>query len=269
MVSRWQALGECARGAQHVRESKTLQDALHWTPRLTGIGPPLIMAVADGHGSPRSFRSHIGASIAVYEACKILTETATLSLPEISRLANDKIPQTLERSWKENVARSFSRSPFSDQDQAILGKTPPELAYGATLLTALVTDSFIGYWQLGDGEILTVWEDGRVERPLPKDTRLFANETTSLCGKDAWKDFRCYVQPLVEHPPALILLCTDGYSNSFADDEGFLQAGRDFLGLLKTKGSAYVSRELPGWLNQTSANGCGDDVTLGLLWRME
>ncbi len=271
-MSRWQALGACVLGAQHRRANLPCQDALHWTPPRSDLEahpPPLIMAVADGHGSARSFRSQSGARFAVYEACKLLMEMAELSLPEITRLAADKFPQSLTRDWREQVARDLRENPFTPEEQARLGDAGDALAYGTTLLSALVTEHFIAYWQLGDGDILAVWEDGRVERPLPGDARLFANDTTSLCGDKAWKDFRCHVQPVLDKPPSLLLLCTDGYSNSFADDAGFLQAGRDFLTLLETKGTAYVKKALPDWLAQTSEAGSGDDVSLGLLWRQQ
>lgn len=268
-MSGWRALGACVRGAQHQRAGLPRQDAVRWTPYPGAAeqAPPLIMAVADGHGSARSFRSQWGALIAVLEACKLLKEAAALSLPEITRLAADKLPQNLFSGWQEQVARHLRRKPFTPEEQARLNGAKETLAYGSTLLSALVTEDFIAYWQLGDGDILAVWEDGRVERPLPHDARLFANETTSLCGDKAWQDFRCHVQPLLDKPPSLLLLCTDGYSNSFADEAGFLQAGRDFLALLQSQGADVVAEALPAWLEETSQAGSGDDVSVGLLWR--
>lgn len=253
------------RGAQHRRLRQPRQDALRWHKHSD---LSLIMVAADGHGGKRCFRSQIGAWIAVMIACKMLAETSSLpTLPELHGLATDKIPQLFVRNWLESVNRHQQRKPFTVAELALLGNADPVVAYGTTLLTTLVTNDFIAYWQLGDGDILTVWEDGTVERPLPADKRLFANETTSLCGEQAWRDFRYQIQPISHKAPELILLCTDGYSNSFADDEGLKQAGRDILELLKTEGVDYVKNHLPDWLHQTSAAGSGDDVAVGLIWQ--
>jgi hypothetical protein len=57
----------------------------------------------------------------------------------------------------------------------------PHLAYGATSLSFLLTPTYALYLQLGDGEMVTVSESGKIGHPLPEDSRLLANETTSLC----------------------------------------------------------------------------------------
>jgi hypothetical protein len=145
----------------------------------------------------------------------------------------------------------------------------PLIAYGSTLLTVLITPAFVLYLQLGDGDILTVTTAGEVSRPLPKDERLFANETTSLCVPHAWQDMRVGFHALTEALPALILLATDGYANSFRTDAGFLQVGSDLLEVLKTEGAEVVKEQLVTWLTDTSVRGSGDDITLGVLYRTD
>jgi len=139
------------------------------------------------------------------------------------------------------------------------------LAYGSTLLAVLVTESFILYLQLGDGDILAVSKTGKVSRPLPKDERLFANETTSLCIPDAWRDFRIGFQPLFGSPPALILVSTDGYANSFRSEAGFLKVGTDLLRMIRSDGLEAVNESLEAWLTEASQVGSGDDITLGII----
>jgi hypothetical protein len=145
----------------------------------------------------------------------------------------------------------------------------PLLAYGATVMTVLVAETFILYLQLGDGDILVVVEGGKVTRPLERDERLFANQTTSLCSPDAWRDVQIRFQALVHPPPALILLATDGYANSFVNEAAFLQVGADLLDLLRTEGLAAVEADLATWLTEASQAGSGDDITLGLLCRAD
>ncbi|HEV2763846.1 MAG TPA: protein phosphatase 2C domain-containing protein, partial [Pyrinomonadaceae bacterium] len=145
----------------------------------------------------------------------------------------------------------------------------PLLAYGATSLTVAVAESFALYLQLGDGEILNVSGAGEVARALPEDERLFANETTSLCTPDAEKNFRVRLQPFAGEPPALVVLSTDGYVNSFSDSAGFFKVGSDLLEMLRADGFDPINASLKGWLEEATRSGSGDDCTLGLICRMD
>jgi serine/threonine protein phosphatase PrpC len=278
-TARWRVIGQSVRGATHERAGLPNQDAIHWLPE-SGLGLPLILAVADGHGSHRSFRSETGARLAVETAAQVISDflrgqTQTENLSMTKRAAEEWLPTALVRRWLEAVSRHLSAHPLSADEL-----TPPldvhgtsrqdvpanlPVAYGTTILAVAVAASFILYLQLGDGEILTVSEDGEVTRPLPKDERLFANETTSLCSPDAWRDFRVCFQVVSNTPPALILLSTDGYSNSFHDEQGFLKVGSDILEMIRADGLAMVNDHLESWLTESTYAGSGDDVTLGLI----
>jgi hypothetical protein len=158
----------------------------------------------------------------------------------------------------------------------------PLLPYGATLLAVLLTPHFGLYLQLGDGDILTVGPEGDVQRPLPPDDRSFANETASLCsskggGKGrpasgsggAWADFRVRLVPHApegsQAPPAMVLVTTDGYPNAFRSDDDFIKVGPDLLQFVRDEGASEVRTNLPGWLEDASRTGSGDDVTLALV----
>ena len=67
----------------------------------------------------------------------------------------------------------------------------------------------------------------------------------------------------------MILLSTDGYSNSFSDEEGFLQIGQDYFYMVRNAGLMNVAGQLPDFLRQTSERGSGDDISLGILKRRE
>jgi hypothetical protein len=107
-----------------------------------------------------------------------------------------------------------------------------------------------------------------VTRPIDRDELLIANETTSLCMDDPFPDFRFRFQYVGDSPPGLILLSTDGYPNSFRSQDGFLQVGTDLLDILCTDGGDSVEKDLPGWLREASSGGSGDDVTLGIVYRL-
>jgi hypothetical protein len=180
--------------------------------------------------------------------------------------------------------KSTNKPNFTDEEKQILVHKDGEaawqavennyfLAYGATVLAVLVTDSFIVYIQLGDGDILEVDSKGNTTRPLERDPNLIANETTSLCMNKAWNEFqvhiKLYPQGTPKEIPALILVSTDGYSNSFSTDEGFFKIGRDYQQMFKSNLTEEVRQKLEGFLQETSEKGSGDDITLGMIKRLE
>jgi serine/threonine protein phosphatase PrpC len=281
----WRVIGKSVQGATHIRDGLPNEDAIDWLPK-SGTGLPLILAVSDGHGSAKSFRSRKGAQLAV-EAAKVVcsdflnSQFQEQNLSVVKHWAEENLPREIVRRWREYIADELASKPFTmpeleqlDAKEGISRRRQvvldPIHAYGATILTALVTESFIIYLQLGDGDILEVTETGKVSRPLPKDERLFANETTSLCSPDAWQDFRVRFQVFSSTPPALILLSTDGYANSFPKkEEDFLKVGSDILDMIRSDGLDKVSDNLEGWLLEASKKGSGDDITVGIICRVD
>lgn len=277
----WRVIGGSVTGASHERTSLPNQDAIEWSPS-SSPAEALILAVSDGHGSAKCFRSHVGSQFAVATAIRILQqiiEGHEGSNPSaIKRVADEWLPQNLVRNWRDAVEADLHKNPLTSAELEAVeqrdGATArhaveenPALAYGATVLAAAVTETYIVYLQLGDGDILTVADTCEVSRPLPKDERLIANETTSLCSADAWRDFCVHFQVLSDVRPALILLSSDGYANSFRDEPSFLKVGSDFLRLIRTEGAGYVEGNLESWLAEASQSGSGDDITLGIIKR--
>jgi serine/threonine protein phosphatase PrpC len=266
----WQVVGKSVRGAAHERSGLPNQDAIHWLP-AAGCGLAVVLAVADGHGSARYPRSHCGARLAVETATRIIydfldSHAAVQNLSLTKRTADEWLPGALVRAWLAAVEDDLHDNPLADEElRALASDAVAGTAYGATMLAAAVSETFVLYLQLGDGDILTVSETGAVLRPLPRDDRLLGNETTSLCSNAAWREFRLSFQPISKAPPALILLTTDGYPNSFRDESGFFKVGSDILEIVRNEGLEKVDANLEGWLRDSTLAGSGDDVTLGLL----
>jgi serine/threonine protein phosphatase PrpC len=297
---KWRCLGESVRGASHVRSGLPNQDAIRWFPE-SGIGLPLILAVSDGHGSAKSFRSDRGSRFAVETAIKVIQEfflssqSSDINFSALKDAAQRLLPPRLVNEWRkavnkdlglsENDEEKLTNKPnFTDEEKQILVDKDGEaawqavennyfLAYGATVLAVLVTEFFIVYIQLGDGDILEVDSKGNTTRPLERDPNLIANETTSLCMNKAWNEFQVHIKPYPQGTPkeipALILVSTDGYSNSFSTDEGFFKIGQDYRQMFKSNLTEEVRQKLEGFLQETSEKGSGDDITLGMIKRLE
>lgn len=275
-MTAWRTLAASVPGAAHQRHGLPSQDAAR-VARCHSQALPLILALADGHGSRRCMRSRRGARVAVAVAHLIRGHLADrTSLSRIKRWAEEQLPLELVRHWQGRVERLVARQPFAEDELAPLDASDrraleinPQIAYGTTLLAVVIAPSFILYLQLGDGDILTVSSDGVVARPVARDERLIANETTSLCSPQAWNEMRVVFQGLAGAPPSLILAASDGYANSFRNDLGFRQVARDLWTMIREEGWASVRPRIKDWLSEASELGSGDDISVVLASRIE
>lgn len=245
-------------GASHVRSGKPCQDEAG----ATAVADVVAVAIADGHGTSK--HAEVGARLAVQVALEALVRfseglndpsagLADARLAEAQRYAEHPLRAQLVREWAARV-----RTKANDPAASLLD-------YGSTLTFALSTPHFILVGQIGDGDVLLVAEDGSVTAPLPRDPAAFADETPSLCQSDAWHSLRVRVLP----PPTrevLLMLSTDGYSNSYASDDQFRRIGPDYLELVRDEGLAGLQPHLRGFLEQITAQGAGDDIAIALVY---
>ncbi len=278
----WRVTGATVRGAIHIRRSKPNQDAIAWDTPAHGAAPRIV-ALADGHGAALHFRSHRGARLAVRTAVTVLKRFARNAEGQdssaIEQLAAAGLATDLTQTWRTHVSADLDRRPISEWEVDAVAEnmsasslarlaSRPEVAYGSTLVAAVLAPAYVLYLQLGDGDILEVDAGGAAAHaPLPADPLLHGNETTSLCMPNAWNHMRISVRPVNAHGPVCVMLSTDGYANSFVDAAGLAQAACDLCALSSEPGMIEVSRSLPGWLRATSAQGSGDDISVGLAVR--
>jgi hypothetical protein len=280
---RWRCATASVKGASHGRSGLPNQDHVGWRE----VGESTILCLSDGHGGARYFRSHLGSAFAVEAGLAVLERflKEAEGLREgargwllIEKEIEEKLPRDIVKDWGERVSGHLAGNQFTAEELARVKEREGEggfqkseadgrTAYGATFLAVVVAPELIFCLQNGDGDILVIDEDRVARWILPADQRLIANETTSLCEKDAWKDFRTGFQRLAQQAPPLILASTDGYINSFSSAEGFLQVGSDVLDMARAEGFDYVEKHLEQWLEESSERGSGDDISAGLLYR--
>ncbi|MEV0174801.1 protein phosphatase 2C domain-containing protein [Streptomyces sp. NPDC050803] len=266
-VRRWDTLGDSVQGVG----KRCNQD--WWACEGTGSGDdPLVLAVADGHGSAAHARSELGARFAVdqFVGLAVSFGRAARDCHEPGRLARlmayarDDFPRALVHEWRSTVLGHWDRHrPVADD-----GAPEPEpgdklLLYGTTLIGAVLTPRLFVAWQIGDGDLAVVEHDGELGRPLAPAEEDLGDETESLCGAQAWRAVRTHWAPLFDEArgPRLVVLSTDGLSKSFAAAEGYREFVAGLDGRLAQEGAAGVKAALPEWLRQASQYS-GDDTTL-------
>ncbi len=283
-LTEWRIIGETVPGASHLRAGIPNQDSI-LQMRESDRTLPLVVAIADGHGRPKCFRSDKGSRFVVKKSAQIVSafldeRRGNFDLAEIESKGKDYFPQEIVKEWRKAVEIHLKNNPFTEEELKRLEEKSgansiklieenPLLAYGTTSLTVAIEEDFILYLQLGDGDILNISASGEVTKPLLEDARLLANETTSMCLPKAEKDFRFFVHKIShEQSPAMVLLSTDGYLNSFASEAGFFQAGTDILAMLGAEnGFETVSENLKAWLEEATQMGSGDDSTVAIVFR--
>jgi len=168
--------------------------------------------------------------------------------------------------WQEAVADDLAETPLTGDEQQMLAADEPIIAYGSTLLLAVLAAPWLVLCQIGDGDMVLVSADGVASVPVPHDPRLDGHSTTSLCQFDAADAFRIAVLNLPDSPVAALLLATDGFGNAQAADPWYQPVGGNLARLAAERGADWVGAQLPVWAARcASAEGSGDDTALGLL----
>lgn len=280
----WRAIGDSVIGVTHARDGRACQDAFRVHLSTPGA---VVVAVADGHGQAKSFRSQDGASIAVGVAVDTLVNFAQSEPGESNgafRARKDlagHLPRVVAQTWRERVQEHSERHPFSPDELVLLGDRfsivpdqpmSPDAyrslwrAYGSTLVAVLVTGSYALGLQLGDGLLMAAGASGEGFEVLDPDALNFGTSTTSLSDEDAEVRLRWRIIPHEGDYPILYWLCTDGYEKAFRSN--------DLAGVCVEYREAF--REPDGWriiqenlaegLHQASARGTGDDATAAFLF---
>lgn len=223
----------------------------------------MVAAVSDGHGARAHFRSGDGARFAVETA---VDDLAWHLDDRDAEAVADGMAGRLATAWRGLVYQHLSARPYDGVERVLAGS--PFSPYGATLLTLGADADALVMLQIGDGDLMLGYPDGRLERPLPADEGLIGEQTYSLCSEDAATHCRVASiwRPVGAEWPDFALLGSDGVSKSFSDDHAFDDAVARLRMLALTDWDALMAA-LPDWLRDLAERGSGDDSSLCLLAR--
>jgi len=275
----WHVITGTARGRSHEVRGLPSQDAVAHRP-IAAVGG-LVVAVADGHGHHRHFRSATGSILAVQTACQAAISLVSLlgpvpgvagdrepASPLTAEMIAARLPLDILRGWRAAVARDARADPLGRGQLDVMERAGDglEVAYGSTLMVAVLAAGWLICAQIGDGDIVTVAPDGAHGCPVPGDDSLDGLHTTSLCQPDALGSFRVGTRNLADEPLRAVMLATDGYGNAQASDPWQPVFARDLAVLATTRDPAWFAGQVPGWARQcSSGDGSGDDTTIALL----
>ena len=186
----------------------------------------------------------------------------------LNREGDMRFAQDVCEEWQARVKQSFYKNKvegMTDEDGNIKWSSVFSL-YGTTLLGILITDSFIFSFQIGDGDISIV--TGEEVAPLVEPEKFLGTETHSLSKPDAWRKAVASVRrrEVEREEPYMYILSTDGFSNSYTSDMEYQKTCKEYLQMLQEHGAEVVHANLKNWLTETSELGCGDDITVVMVY---
>ncbi len=253
----WCAFAEKVQGYSHKVNNRICQDAFDIFQNEHCV----IVSVADGHGSAACPYSDEGSQMATSVAIEICKELCANGDEVYDLLATElsmHLPKRMETRWKERIRKHHEQESREEVDNI-------PLLYGTTLLVLVITKHCVASLQIGDGDILSVYENAETTWFIEPEKQT-GTETYSMCHENAWKYIRTKIVPVLPDMPVMFLLSTDGYKESYEQVDGFLEIGKDYMNVLKKNGKEAVESVLASWLDSTSLEGCGDDITLALVY---
>ncbi|MCL1832365.1 MAG: protein phosphatase 2C domain-containing protein [Oscillospiraceae bacterium] len=247
-----QVICASVQGASHKFNNTECQDAY----KVMMFGDIVILAVADGHGSDSCPHSKTGANIAVDVFCRIMRKFCGVYVSEAGVLEDylsregSAVARGIDAAWKRAVETHSS-------DNSLNSPTIWK-QHGTTLIGAVITPTFCFALQIGDGDILRV--DSQRVRAVIACEKILGVQTHSLCHDGAWRNAVTVVEPCRAH--TALMMSTDGFANSYPDETAFHGACREYYTAITQHGAELVQENLSGWLDETSENGSGDDITV-------
>lgn len=256
-------------GASHEKTNLVCQDSSAFK-----VGDHYAIAVvADGHGSKKHFRSHIGSKFAVEATIEAIDrfyenrEELEKQLPMNHKRIIKNIEKQIISNWNIKVEKHLAENPVTDDEkssfkpeefEAIL----PESYYGTTLVAGISGDNYTFGVQIGDGSLVAIFEDGKAVMPMEYNESAPANVTASVCNSNAASLFSSFYAPNKK----LIALygSTDGLYTSFGSEHDFL----DYHSIIT---SQLVNLEtfksiIQNNMSKRSRFGTEDDISLSCIY---
>lgn len=216
------------KGASHDISGIVCQDAsAYQTGDNYGIA-----VVADGHGSKKHFRSNIGSQKAVEATLKVVNECFGFGDDFIDNILRDpdriirKIEKKIIALWNDSIYEHDLLNPYTEEEKSKFTEDEflqlrTESIYGTTLIAVVITELFTFGFQVGDGSLAVVYEDGNAAMPMTYEESAPANVTASLCNTQAIDHFSSFALT-DEIQPIAVFASTDGLYTSFGSEDDFL-----------------------------------------------
>jgi len=281
--SPWGVIGASVQGPYHKNKGQPNEDAIGWYQVKPGK-LPIILSVADGVGDETCFRSGRGSRFAIeasIESCRKYIRKIQYWHEE--QLRHFLLDDIIER-WNQKISEDLKNDPFSPEEELLSTKQVRHAIshitdagsidqlkfirsypYSTTLNTVIVTQTAIIALQVGDGDIVSVQDDGFTTEIFPQATG---------CGVIPLSDPNvqnfCNIcrKRMDEARPLILYVSSDGYSAGYDTSNGKPSFDEiiafEFHSKIQGFPLAEIQEALPSLLEELS-QGSYDDLSLGII----
>lgn len=259
-------------GASHERRNIVCQDSSAFK---VGNGYA-VAVVADGHGSKKHFRSDVGSRFAV----EAVLETMEVFFKDPDdfdanfKTGHKRIVRKIEKYvmmlWDRKITEHLAVTKLTNAEKARfksgeLAEIPQVSYYGTTLIAAVMCRGYMFGFQIGDGSLVTVFEDGDTSMIMDYEESNPANITASMCNPNAASMFNSFY---VDKKKVLcVCVSTDGLYTSFGSDQDFLDYHTIIAGQL-TNVDRFM-QSLTNNITKRTKFGTEDDISISCVYNTE
>ena len=235
-----------------------------------------VAVIADGHGSKKYFRSHMGSQFAVEAALETLRhfykdpEGFEQNFPANHKMILKNMKKQIIANWNVRVQEHLANNPVRLAEMQKFTKEefkeiPPESYYGTTLVVAVCGRGFQFGLQIGDGSLVAIFEDGVPVMPMVYDESAPANMTASMCNSNAASMFNSFY---IENKKAIAMFASsDGLYTSVSNEDDFLE----YLLIITSQfdNIEAFAQSVKKNLTKRSHYGTEDDISLACICDLE
>lgn len=256
-------------GASHEKKGTVCQDS----SAFIANDRYAVAVVADGHGSKKHFRSNIGSKSAVEATLETIenffnnADDFEERFPKNPKLIIKGIEKQVIARWNKKINEHLKENPVTKEEKKEFTieefkKIAVESYYGSTLIAAIICEKFSFGFQIGDGSLVAVFDDGETLMPIGDDESAPANITASLCNSNASSMFNSFFEN--KKTAAAVFTSTDGLYTSFGSDNDFL----DYHTIISSQLSEIENFEgaIVKNLTKRSHFGTEDDTSLSCVY---
>ncbi len=259
-------------GASHVVKNLVCQDSsAHFAAEDFSIA-----VVADGHGSKKHFRSNIGSQLAVDCTLAVIrrfyadADEFNRQFPLNHKLIMRNIEKQIISEWNSRINEHFHENPVTAEEMsqftpAEFQEIPVESYYGTTLVAAVMSKEFTFGFQIGDGSLIAVFEDGFTSMLIDYEESNPANITASMCNSNAMSMFNSYY--IDNKKIGAVFVSTDGLYTSFGSDLEFFNYHTIIADQL-SESDGFVDAVFKNIQKRTNF-GTQDDISLSCVYDQE
>ncbi len=259
-------------GASHVVKNTVCQDSSsHFAAEDFSVA-----VVADGHGSKKHFRSNIGSQLAVESTLTVIKrfyadpEEFNKQFPQNHKRILKNIEKQIISEWNSKINEHFNAHPITEFEKSQFTpeefqEIPVESFYGTTLVAAVMSKDFTFGFQIGDGSLIAVFEDGFTSMLIDYEESNPANITASMCNSNALSMFNSYY--IDNKKIGAVFVSTDGLYTSFGSDLEFFNYHTIIADQL-SESDAFVDTVNKNIQKRTNY-GTQDDISLSCVYDME